>query len=370
MPETILIVDDNRWSRDLVRAALEGDGHTLITAASGEEALEIAGRTPIDVVVLDLMMSGIGGIEVASRLRTTSRTAEVGILCLTGADDVEHRVLALRNGADDLIGKPVHGNELRTRVNLLLRKREAAHDMRESLSRLQRLETWKDDLVHMIIHDMGNVLAGTVGYLELALSAPGLDPAVARDVESAQACARGVQRMLADVMDLRRLEEGRLPLARTPIDVESLIREEMETLFAVAAARRKKLEIAVEPGLPPMHADRGLVGRVLTNLVTNAVKHSGKGRTVTIGALAGAGGTVALFVDDEGPGIAAEVRRRLFEKFVTGAAEGSGAERGRGLGLAFCKVAVEAHGGTIQAQPREPVGTRFLVELPTPPDAA
>jgi signal transduction histidine kinase len=362
--QTILVVDDDATCRRVVAKILGPEGYPIVEAAGGSEALAIAATAPPDLVILDWNMPDMSGLEVLRRLRDDARTSQVATLFVTAKDDPASRVEALAAGADDFLSKPFEPKELRIRANLLLRRQANLRELGGRLAQLERLDQWKDDLVHMIIHDMGNALAGTMGYLDLALAGPVVPPDVARDIQSAIGCAKSVQRMIADLLDLRRLEEGKLPLELQRFEVASLFRETIATMQAVAATRRKEIVTDIDPDVPPVIADRGLLGRVIGNLIMNAVKYSGKGARIILGARPAGEGKVQLSVDDEGPGIAAEVRRRLFEKFVTSGLYQKEGERGRGLGLAFCKVVVEAHGGAISVAAREPVGTRFQVELP------
>ena len=123
MSENVLIVDDDSWCRDLAAKALAGATRVIRMARDGFEALRIVDEWPVDLVVLDLEMPRLSGIEVASRLRGSNRTASVAILCVTGADDVQSRTLALEGGADDFLGKPYTLPDLRARVSLLLERR-------------------------------------------------------------------------------------------------------------------------------------------------------------------------------------------------------------------------------------------------------
>jgi len=364
---SVLVVDDEVAIRESVRRLLEASGFAAETAATGEEAMASLARRAVDLVLLDINMPGASGLEVASRIRSDPRLSDVAILCATGLDDPEHRVAALETGADDFIGKPFTSRELLTRVRVLVDRRRAQRELNESLARIERLERWRDDLVNMLVHDMRNLLAGTIGYLDLAMDCIHDPEAAARDIQKARATATRLQKMLGEALDLRRLEDGKMPLEFAWFDPEPLLAELVDGLGAFAATRRKSLTVLPSPERTKVYADRTLLARVIENLVVNAVKYSGKGVHIFVGVVPALPGWTGIFVDDEGPGIAPEVRARLFEKFAATAKLEPGEERGRGFGLAFVKLAVEAQGGKVSAQGREPTGTRFLVELPGAP---
>jgi signal transduction histidine kinase len=361
----VLVVDDDPVVRDLAALILRTGGLTVDLAASGAEGLAALARERFDLVLLDVLLPDANGIDLARRVRGDPKTADMAILCVTAFDDSPHRVAALEAGADDFIAKPFTRVELLTRVRILLERRAAQRALEARLERIRELEAARDDLVHMMVHDMGNVLAGAMGYIELALGASGDPEELLRDLDAARDCVRALQRMFYDLLDLRRLEVGRMPIERVAFSAADAIHEAVDALAGIAQARRKSLRAEVPNGLPPLDADRGLVARVIVNLAMNAIKHAPKGTEVVIGAAPAPGDRIAIYVDDDGPGIAPEVRARLFEKFATASPEGGpSSERGRGLGLAFCKAAVEAHGGSISVFAREPRGTRFRVELP------
>ncbi len=366
----ILVVDDDPAIREIAGGFLAEAGYVVETAGSLAEArAAIAARAP-DLLLVDIVLPDGCGTELTRAVRANPATADMAVICMTAHDDPDRRVQALEAGADEFLGKPFARVELLTRVRLLLSRRQYERELRAGLERIQRLEAARDDLVHMMVHDMGNVLAGAMGYLELALASRAAAPEeLVRDVESARECIRMLQRMFSDVLDLRRLEEGRMPIERHVFSVGEVVEEVIDAMRGIAAARRKRLRAGeLPPDLPRVEADRALVTRVIMNLVMNALKYAGKGSEVTVGAALGESpDRVAIHVDDEGPGIPPEVRARLFEKFVTGgptARAAASTERGRGLGLAFCKAAIDAHGGAIRALAREPRGTRFVVELP------
>jgi PAS domain S-box-containing protein len=222
------------------------------------------------------------------------------------------------------------------------------------------LDELRDDLTHALVHDLRNPLAGIKGSLEVLAD----DAASALQHEMLQIARANAQRMLGlidSILDVSRLESGQLPLERERVHVAALIAEALQLQRPLAVEKQLRLESDVPPDAPLLLVDARLVVRVLHNLVDNAIKFTPKGGAIHIRARLGSSPEqLAVSVSDTGPGIASSLRPRVFQKFVAG----RGAGHGSGLGLAFCRLAVEAHGGRIWAEGDEASGTTITFTLP------
>jgi signal transduction histidine kinase len=247
--------------------------------------------------------------------------------------------------------------ELERLVDTRTAELQAAHDeVAERLEQLRALERARDELVQMIIHDQRGLLTVVMANLELAQ--PGLSGQPAADVADALRAAEALERMSNTVLDVSRLREGKMPVNRAPADVAALAAETARTYAALGPTRSIQCTNA---GPVAATCDADLIRRVIENLVSNALKHAPSGGVVTIDVRDGVDGC-AVAVQDDGPGIPSEVRDTLFEKF-TSARRGS-RFHSAGLGLAFCRLAVEAHGGRIRVQAAHPQGTVFSFTIP------
>lgn len=217
----------------------------------------------------------------------------------------------------------------------------------------------REELTRMMVHDLRGPISGVMGALELLGNAPGLEEA---DLKLLDAAERNVRRQLTlveGILEIARLEEGVLPVRKEDLELSPLIEEAVRTMKPAAEARRLDLLTEAPDDLPVVRADPSLVVRVLENLVGNAVKFSPPG-SGAIQVLARRDGTaVEVFVRDCGPGVEEKVRARVFEKFTVGNQPG----RGSGLGLAFCRLAVEAQGGRIWLEHPGP-GAVFAFSIP------
>ncbi len=228
----------------------------------------------------------------------------------------------------------------------------------------RQLERMRDDLTRMMVHDLRNPLTGISVSLELLQTQlqDQLGEALQSVLEAGQTTTRRMLTLVNAILDLSRLESGKMPLQPTAVSVQELVEAALRGQALLAAQKHLYLEQDIAPDLPPARVDRTLVERVLDNLLGNAIKfvHEGGIIRISVRRTAGAASWLHLSVYNNGPHIPAELRDQLFQKFVTGQQEG----RGSGLGLAFCKLAVEAHGGRIWVDSEPEQGVDFSFTLP------
>jgi signal transduction histidine kinase len=231
------------------------------------------------------------------------------------------------------------------------------------------LERMRDDLVHTMVHDLRSPLATISLSLEAIRmrGADSLSPRQRQMLENALNNTRSMSGLVNNILDVNRLESGHMPLERASVSLADLVVEALRAQSLLAAEKDLRLESDVPPLLPPTWADARLIGRVLQNLVGNAVKFTPPGGSikVVVGKVAGdqqiaESRQVRVSVVDTGPGISPELQSRLFQKFVVGQLKG----RGSGIGLAFCKLAVEAHDGRIWVESEPGQGAIFTFTLP------
>jgi signal transduction histidine kinase len=251
---------------------------------------------------------------------------------------------------------------------------EALRQKNAELSRLNeelvRTQELKDQLTAMIVHDLRNPLTGVLGGLQLMELAPEVASSerLAGYLQMALATSQQMLRLVNQLLDLAKLESGEMKLKCEAITVPELVSEALTRNQLGAESAEITLDAAIPPGLPVVTGDRELLVRVLDNLLGNALKFSGDGTTVRVCAAApqpGAGRpAVTVSVTDEGPGVPDEYRERIFDKFGTVEAREQGAKRSTGLGLTFCRLVVEAHGGRIWVENLPERGSAFRFTLP------
>lgn len=359
----VLVVDDNGPNRALAQATLEDEGYQVVLAASGEDGLAAFLREPPDCVLLDIRMPGMDGITACQRIREAPGGRDVPIVFLTAQRDVETFDRAQLAGGDDFLTKPFRTAELILRIEAAMKLRRMAIErnelfelIRRQRDDLVRLQLQREQMIAFLVHDLKNPVHAIKLNSELVTRDRGAAPRTLAAACNIRADSESLLRMIMNLLDLSKADEDQLVPTPQPIDVAALAAEIAGAMSA--RARTAEVEIVADVAPHTVHGDPELIRRVLENLVDNAIRHAPAGTHVRItSALRDA--SVELRVADAGPGVPPALRDRVFDRFVQG---DTASRAGRGLGLAFCKLAVEAHGGAIWIEDADP-GAVFCVRL-------
>jgi two-component system sensor histidine kinase/response regulator len=364
----ILVVDDTAENRALAQATLEDEGYVVVLASSGEEGIAAFEAERPDCILLDVRMPGTDGFAVCSRVRELPGGADTPIVFLTALRDVDTFDRALRAGGDDFLTKPVRPTELVVRVQAALKIRRMSAELREhyELVRrqrddLMRLQLQKERLTDFVVHDLKNPINSMDLHAQLLLRQLEVGTRGRGSVLRIRDEARSLLRLVLNLLDISKSEEGQLVVRRTDVDLDALVTEILEAHEVKAQDTGVVLGRAIEVG--SIAADIDLLRRVIENLLDNAIRHAPEGSEVRITATKREA-AVEIRVADAGSGISPEMREKIFERFVQVESDGQMVTRtGHGLGLTFSKLAIEAHGGTIWVEEAKP-GTVFCVRLP------
>jgi NtrC-family two-component system sensor histidine kinase KinB len=232
------------------------------------------------------------------------------------------------------------------------------HDLSERIA----LEETRNDLISMIVHDLRSPLGNILSSLDVAQSSLTIDSEMVTSLLSiATRSAERMSRLVDSLLDLRRLEAGQMVLTKEQENLHSLVKEAAEQVYSTAEGKGIQVNMEVSPRLPLVSIDADMIRRVVINLLENSIKYTPGAGVVTIGAKSGAK-EITLTVQDTGPGIPASEHTRIFRKFAR--LQREAAPKGLGLGLAFCKLAVEAHGGRIWVESQMGKGSKFSFTLP------
>ncbi len=362
----ILVVDDVPRNRALVEAMLLPLGYRIVSVESGARALEVfAERTP-DLVLLDVMMPGIDGFETCKRMRRLPGAADVPIVFLTARNDVEAHSEAVESGGDDYLVKPIDRTELVLRVRSLLRLRHATSALRAQMELTGRqrdelllLHEQKEELTALVVHDLKAPLSVMTMDVDFALHQGTLEPDVRESLENVQQATEQMLRMVMNLLDISRAEDGALTLQLAPVSLVELAADVAKSLQRRLDDRRQRLEVRTTP--ITVDGDRELLRRVLENLIENACKYTPTNGVIVLETRILDDGKISVEVSDQGPGIPIDAREKVFEKYAQ--IEGRSAKHSTGLGLVFCRLAIEAHGGRIYVTDNLPRGSRFCLEL-------
>jgi two-component system, sensor histidine kinase and response regulator len=364
----ILVIDDNADNRALARAALEDENYEAVVAATGEEGIVAFETERPDCVLLDVRMPGMDGFEVCARIRALPGGADMPVIFLTALRDVDTFDQALRAGGDDFLTKPVRPTELAIRVQTALKLRQMGADLRthydlvrHQRDDLMRLQLQKERLTAFVVHDLKNPVNSMDLHAQLLLRDPELPDRARASVNAIRTEARSLLRLVLNLLDISKSEEGQLVPRRRTVDLESLLIDVLDAHGLEAKNAGVRLERAIEART--VLADPDLLRRVFENLLDNALRHAPEGTAVHIETARRDGG-VEIRVADAGSGIPSDMLEKVFERFVrVESGERDVTRTGRGLGLAFCKLSIEAHGGRVWIEDGAP-GAIFCVRLP------
>jgi two-component system, sensor histidine kinase and response regulator len=368
-PAKVLVVDDNAANRDVARETLEDEGYVVVVATNGEEALALFEHERPDCILLDVRMPGLDGFGVCARVRSLPYGADVPVVFLTALRDIDTFEHAIRAGGDDFVTKPVRPAELALRVDAALKLRRMSAELRDNYDLvrrqrddLMRLTLQKERLTSFVVHDLKNPVHSMDLHAQVLLSNKAL-PADAKDsVQHIRSEARALLRLVLNLLDISKSEEGRLSPVPAPVDLKALIADVADAFTARAQAAEVQLRSEIE--VQTIQADADLLRRVLENLLDNALRHAPARSAITLNVQQSAD-AVELRIADQGTGVPPELRDKIFERFVqVENHERAMTRTGRGLGLTFCKLAIEAHGGTIWIEDGTP-GAVFCVRLPS-----
>jgi signal transduction histidine kinase len=352
----VLIVDDFRDTLVLYDALLSDDGHRVRTAISGAEALRMVEEREPELVLLDVSMPGMDGVEVLRRLRLR-RGGGPAVIMLTAARREPHAIESgLREGADAYLTKPIDSRELLARTRAAL----------ESFRLRKMLEAQRRDHIAMLVHDLRHPLS-SLGLLAEVLEEEDLAPEERHSAtQQMRTLCADMARLIDGVLAASRLEAGVFTVEPRSITVGSVVDATLKVFAPVATRRRVTLAFEGNREMPIL-ADATKLRQALDNLVANALKFTPKGGRIRFGVELDKSGprTMAMFeVADSGPGIAKAEAANIFDRYKQGSR--GRAAGGAGLGLAIARGIAEAHGGTIVVAESELGGACFRLSVPVP----
>ena len=359
----VIVVDDTPANLQLLTGMLKERGYKVRPVPSGKLALQAAKNDPPDLILLDIMMPEMDGYEVCERLKADEKLREIPVIFISALNETMDKVKAFGVGGVDYVTKPFQFEEVDARVSTHLELQRQRRKLKENYEQMRRLEELRDNLVHMIVHDLRSPLTGISGFLDLALvleketlTEDGLEY-----LQTAKRSTTAVIDMVSAVLDVSKMEAGEMKLHLAECDLVRIAADLMSGMQSLKEGREMVLD--APPAPVTVVADGDLILRVIQNLLGNALKFTPSDGRIRL-SIEPDEDRICVTVRDNGPGIPAEYLEKIFEKFGQVEARASQRKFSTGLGLTFCKLAVEAHGGSIGVKSEVDKGSTFWFVLP------
>ncbi|PQV62671.1 His Kinase A (phospho-acceptor) domain-containing protein [Abditibacterium utsteinense] len=369
----LLVADDNEANRDVLSRRLERQGYDVIMAVNGRDALAAMRAQAFDLVLLDIMMPEMDGFEALQRIKSDEALRQIPVIMISALHEVESVVRCIEMGAEDYLCKPFDPTLLKARIGTCLEKKRA-HDretrlfeqLQQNYKRLQELEKLRDDLTHMIVHDLRTPLNSVMVGMQTVSMIGELNAMQREVVDIALGGGETLLNIINEMLDVDKMESGNLQLDYAALSAADLIASAISQVASLATSKKLTLIQQTATDLPLLRGDENKLRRTLVNLIGNAIKFTPPGGVVTIEAHPSEKNTSMVFsVSDTGEGIPAEAFGRIFDKFGQVKSKGNGRTPSTGLGLTFCRLVVEAHGGHLEVESRgSDQGSTFRFTVP------
>jgi len=358
-PETVVVIDDDYAIRLSCTKILAKMGLAVEAFEDGAQGLEGVARLKPSMLVVDLKMPGISGLEVISRVHEID--PQVIIVVITGYATIDTAVQAMKCGAYDFLPKPFSPDELRLIVNRgLERRRLALEAQRQEVERA----ILKRRFVTFVSHQLRTPLVAVHQYLDVLKHLDDQDAARRREwLDRCLKRTEELQALIADWLTLARIEGGTLVQEAVPVDLAAVIGGILESYQAMAAAEKVSLTAELAQGPLAVKGDRNCLSVVFDNLIANAIKYNRPGGTVTVAGRR-EGADVVIAVADTGVGIPEKYQPFLFDEFFRVRDEHAKKTVGTGLGLHITRRIVMEMGGSIEVESQVDAGSTFRVRLP------
>ena len=361
----LLVVDDVQTNVLLLKALLGKEGYGILVANNGQEALEVIRNENPDVVLLDVMMPGMDGFEVAERLKSEEFRCEIPIIFLTALDDTQSIVNGFKLGVGDFISKPFRKEELMVRIKHQLSLVAARRIIEEKNEELRKTIAGRDKMYSVIAHDLRSPMASMkmlLNTIMMSVEKDKIDPDIFDMLEMSNKTSEEVFSLLDNLLKWTKSQLGKLTVIPQKLDISGLADGVVEVMNSVAEVKHIKL-IRTDHESFFVYVDIEMIKSILRNLISNAVKFSNPDSEIKVGIKA-EDGKVIVSVTDSGKGIKKEDQHKLLKDSTHFTTYGTNSEEGSGLGLLLCRDFARKNGGELWFESEENLGSVFSFSLP------
>jgi len=373
----ILVVEDEVGIRAPLCAILQDTGYKVSGLDKGAKALEMIRNQPFNVVITDIRLPDVDGMEILGLAKEID--PDVAVIVITGYDSLETAVEAVNEGAYTYFVKPANMDEVKTTIINALRQQRLSHENKRLVDDLQRsnkllfeankqlkktTET-KSAFLASMSHELRTPLNVIIGFSELMIDkVPGeINEEQRQCLNDILSSSKQLLSLINEVLDLSKIESGKVELRLSNIVLTKVIESLKSTLMPILATRKQSLDIEIEEGLPPVYTDEAKLRQVFLNLLTNAINFTSDGGKLKIEAIRD-GDWCQVSVIDNGTGIKKEDQERIFEPFTRIDVLPQEKREGTGLGLAITKQLVDMSGGKIWVESEYGKGSQFTFTVP------
>ena len=399
---TLLAVDDNPQNRELLKRMLERQGYSVTMAANGEECLQLLTEQRFDLVLLDVIMPGLSGFDVLSRIRTSEEWRNIPVIVVSALDESSAAIRCIEMGAEDYLPKPFDPVLLKARIGATLEKKHLrdqeiryAHELEQALDELRRAQdklVVQEKLASLgaltagIAHELKNPLNFITNFAALAREAAGdlrgeLDKAlpdreeigyligtIVENVGRIEDHGKRADRIVRGMLLHSRGQSG----ARELSDINGLVEEALNLAYhgirALDHGFNVNIRRELQPDLARVPVRSEEISRVLLNILNNAFYAMNEKRKTApadyapelLARTSDEGDSIAILLEDNGNGISAPLQKKIFDPFFTTKPAGSGT----GLGLSISFDIVRAHEGSLSVESEPGRFARFRIVLP------
>ena len=361
----VLAVDDTAGNLRVLLESLSSAGHEVLVATNGQSAIDTAQYAQPDLILLDVMMSGMDGYEACAQLKRNTATAHIPVIFMTALTETDEKVRAFELGAVDYVTKPFEEAELLARVQTHLTVNRLRLDLEKRNKQLEDLHQLKNEFMGMAAHDIRNPLASVMACADLIESiAPSASPArVQMFAGQISGAARRINAIITNLLDVNAIDSGQRNINIASHDLSAIVERVVQQNALKAGSKQINLQFVPSGGPALAAIDESAAEQVLDNIISNAVKYSPSGRTVTA-RLVRSASSMRVEVQDEGPGLSAEDQAKMFRKFCRLSPKPTAGEPSTGLGLWIVKQLTESMHGTIRCESALEKGSTFIVQWP------
>ena len=361
----LLVVDDVQTNVLLLKALLGKEGYGILVANNGQEALEVIRNENPDLILLDVMMPGMDGFEVAERLKSEEFRCEIPIIFMTALDDTQSIVNGFKLGVGDFISKPFRKEELMVRIKHQLSLVAARRIIEEKNEELRKTIAGRDKMYSVIAHDLRSPMASMkmlLNTIMMSVEKDKIDPDIFDMLEMSNKTSEEVFSLLDNRLKWTKSQLGKLTVIPQKLDISGLADGVVEVMNSVAEVKHIKL-IRTDHESFFVYVDIEMIKSILRNLISNAVKFSNPDSEIKVGIKA-EDGKVIVSVTDSGKGIKKEDQHKLLKDSTHFTTYGTNSEEGSGLGLLLCRDFARKNGGELWFESEENLGSVFSFSLP------